>query len=293
MKFLIITPVFNGERFIAEAIESVLSQEGEFEIEYRVLDGGSNDRTVEIIRLYAEAIERGSRTIRCAKVTMFYSSQKDAGMYSAINRGFSEGVGDVLAWINADDVYLPGAFAAMANVFGRHPEVSWVKGVTSYIDEASKVRERGRCFLYDQEWLKRGVYGTGAYFVQQDSVFWRYSLWKKHGPILNSLQLAGDYFLWTRFALSAPLISVDFPVSCFRKVKGQLSESSARYHAECKKVLPGDTILGLKFRIFRKIELFSPIFFRRWLFMLIFPKLKFEVVVDTEIRHHPYYLFTD
>ncbi|HEY4500327.1 MAG TPA: glycosyltransferase, partial [Candidatus Paceibacterota bacterium] len=100
MKFSIVTPVYNGQAHIRETIESVLSQEGDFEIEYFIMDGGSTDATVEIVLEYAS---------RDKRVSVF--SEKDSGMYDAVNKGFFKATGDVYAYINSDDVYEPGAFA--------------------------------------------------------------------------------------------------------------------------------------------------------------------------------------
>ncbi len=242
MRFSIVTPSFNGARFLRETIESVVSQEGPFHIEYIVVDNRSTDGTVDILSEYERTLS--SRPARCRGVAFRWSSEGDGGMYDALNRGFSRATGDVYAWINADDVYLPGAFAAVAATLGRYPHIRWLKGVTSYIDEASAVRAWGKCTLYDREWIRRGIYGREAYFIQQDSVFWAADLWREAGGIDPRLNLAGDYFLWIAFSRIAPLHSLNYRVSCFRARSGQMSRDLERYLRECDLVKPRDHSLA-------------------------------------------------
>ena len=131
-----------------------------------------------------------------------------------------------------------GALAAVAQVFERYPRVEWLKGVTSYIDEASRVYEAGRCYLYHQPWIARGVYGRELHFIQQDSCFWRSTLYRRAGGIDQSLRLAGDYDLWIKFARSARLWSMNRAVSAFRSRQGQLSRDMTSYLAECDRTSP-------------------------------------------------------
>ena len=165
-------------------------------------------------------------------------------MYDAINRGFALATGDVYAWINADDVYLPGAFGAVAETFRRYPHIRWLKGITSYIDESSAIREWGKCNLYDRGWIRDGIYGREAYFIQQDSVFWNADLWREAGGIDARLKMAGDYFLWIAFSRYAPLYSLNYRVSCFRTREGQMSREFGCYRRECDLVKPREDSLA-------------------------------------------------
>jgi hypothetical protein len=175
----------------------------------------------------------------------------------------------VLAWINADDIYLPGAFEMVARVFTTMPDVKWLKGVTSYIDERGEVSP-GRCYLYARNLIRSGLYGREAYFIQQDSVFWRADLWKESGGLDQSFRLAGDYELWMRFAEREALYTLKAPVSCFRKVFGQLSESLSAYREEQTRIrCPNNPRLVLLRRFFVSIEPKLP----NWLNSLIFRTL--------------------
>ncbi len=277
MKFSIITPSYNSEEFIAETIESVISQEGDFHIEYIVVDNCSKDRTADIVRSYAELLQKRQYPVKCNSIKVRLLSQKDNGMYAAVNQGFSLATGDIFAWINADDVYLPQAFDVVDRVFRTYSDVKWVKGITSYIDRFSKVYEVGQCYLYDREWIRKGVYGRDAYFIQQDSVFWRSELWKAVGYIRPQIKLAGDFFLWARFAEYADLYSVKAYVSCFRKVEGQLSEHISAYKEECNRISPGDETLK------RNVEKYLnkpriPEILHLLAYLLRFPRKKYNLI---------------
>lgn len=236
MKFSIVTPSRNCEKYIAETMDSVLSQKGDFEIEYIVMDGASTDRTFEIVKAYERRMAEGACPTVCAKVTFRSKSEPDGGMYDAINKGFAMADGDVFAYLNSDDVYLPGALQSVAGVFKNFPEIQWLKGITSYIGEDSRITSRGKCYLYDRDWIRRGVYGREAYFIQQESVFWRAALWHKAAPIDIRYDLAGDYYLWTRFAAFADLVSMKREVSCFRDHPGQLSKNFSVYMEQVKQI---------------------------------------------------------
>ncbi len=250
MKFSIVTPAHNAERWIRETIESVLSQRGDFSIEYILCDGGSTDTTPEIIQEYVDKIQHGTIRIACHAVTIRWSSQRDGGMYEAINRGFSTATGDVYAWINADDRYEPEAFHHIQTALEAHPEIRWIKGMTQTIDEHGSVVRPGTCHLYYQDWLRQGLYGQEAYYVEQDSVFWTAALWKEIGAIPPELRFAGDYWLWIQFARLAPLWSLQALVSSFRKRHGQLSRDIARYKTEQHAIRPKRTLLAWCARLF-------------------------------------------
>lgn len=266
MKFSIVTPSFNSERFITETIESVISQKGDFELEYIIIDGGSTDETVNIIKKYERQVRTDGRSIDFKWV-----SEKDGGMYDAINKGFEMATGDIYAWINADDMYMQGAFEVIAGVFKTYPDVKWVKGITSYMDEASTVYQKGLCFMYEQKWIQQGIYGREAYFIQQDSVFWRSDLWKSAGGIDPGLKMAGDYSLWIKFAQHAPLYTVKAYVSCFRRVTGQLSQDFKSYLKEYEKIpLPySRNFLRRKIKIFFTYEPKIHAQFLKWLFYVV------------------------
>ena len=120
-KLSIVTPSFNQGRFLEETILSVLNQEYP-NLEYIIIDGGSTDETVDVIRRYEDRIN-------------FWVSEKDRGQVHAINKGIEKTTGDIFGFINSDDVYLPGTFAAVASYFESHPRCEWVCGDTIMFGE--------------------------------------------------------------------------------------------------------------------------------------------------------------
>src|ERR1035437_9764873 len=105
----IVTPSYNQGEFLAETIESVISQEGEFHIDYIIVDGASTDTSVEIIRHYDELLNERNWSIKCCGIRFRWTSGKDKGQTDALMKGFRIAKGDVYAWLNSDDTYLPGA----------------------------------------------------------------------------------------------------------------------------------------------------------------------------------------
>lgn len=279
MKFSIVTPSYNSARFIRETIHSVLSQHGEFNIEYFVIDNCSTDTTREIVEEFQTLLKTGEYPLDCNGVELHFISESDTGMYDAINKGFSNASGDIYAWINADDIYLPGAFATMVKVFSNYPDIHWAKGVTSYMTEESSIWRAGKCLLYAQDWIKSGIYGRDHYFIQQDSVFWRAWLWQHCGGIDTSFKRAGDYYLWVKLAELTPLVTVASWVSCFRRVECQLSRDLAAYRKEARIISPGDDNLSCKARLFFRFENRFIAFLRPYLYRLLLGRDDYSMVL--------------
>jgi glycosyltransferase involved in cell wall biosynthesis len=201
----IITPSYNQAPFLEETIRSVLSQEYP-DLEYIIVDGGSTDGSVEIIQRYAGRLA-------------WWVSEKDRGQADAINKGFARATGEIVAWLNSDDYYLPGAIQAAVMELQNHPEAGMVFGDVVSIDGAGvpfNVMTFGDWGL--EELLQFNIIG-------QPSVFARRSVLEKAGPLDLSLDLLLDVELWMRVALVAPI----------RYVPGG-RWSAARFHAGAKNV---------------------------------------------------------
>jgi glycosyltransferase involved in cell wall biosynthesis len=250
MKFSIITPVYNGEKYLEETIQSVLLQEGDFEIEYIIQDGKSEDKTMEVVKKYDALLKEKKYPLKCKGITFLWFSEKDNGMYDAINKGFRHATGDIYAYINADDFYLPQAFSSVSKVFEKYKDILWAKGITDYLGKGATTPAKGTCFLYNQKWIQRGIYGRNAHFIHQDSVFWKAELWKKSGEIKNTLRYAGDYYLWLQFAKYASLYSVNKEVSCFRTRERQLTEEMTKYRDEQASLSKERGFLNFKIKLF-------------------------------------------
>lgn len=250
MKISIVTPCFNTGKYIAETIESVLSQKGDFELEYIIVDGGSTDGTIDTIKKYEKEVS--SR--HASRVNLYRVSEPDKGMYDAINKGFSMASGDIFAWINSDDIYYPEAFKKVTEVFNKYDDIMWLAANSNTISENSEVVKKGKCLFYNREWLQKGFYGYVAPFVEQETVFFRKELWQRVGKFDINYKLAGDYWLWMQFAKFEELYSLDFLTSAFRQRKGQLSGDKERYRREMDNIKQENYFIEFFVKIFFKFE---------------------------------------
>lgn len=181
MLISIVTPSYNQGRYIEETIQSVLSQDYP-QIEYLIFDGGSTDQTLDILRKYEHRLAG-------------WVSEKDQGQTDAINKGFAKANGEVLAWLNSDDTYEPGAISAVIDYLQQNPEVGMVYGDCNYINETGKVIGKFNAAQTSYRLLRRGYT-----HIPQQTMFFRAELWKEVGPLDPSFYFAMDYDLWTRLA---------------------------------------------------------------------------------------------
>ena len=182
----IITPSFNQARYIEATIQSVLGQDYP-RIEYIVIDGGSSDGTVDLLKKYEHKLA-------------YWVSEKDKGQTDAINKGFARATGDILAWINSDDTYEPGAIAAAVKYLQEHPEAGMVYADCNFINEDGRVIGRFGSAQTDYRLLRQGYV-----HIPQQTMFFRADLWKQVGPLDPSFYFAMDYDLWTRIAARSPI----------------------------------------------------------------------------------------
>ena len=241
------------ETWVAETIESVLSQEGDFEIEYILSDGGSTDKTVTIFEDYKTRLERGDIAIKCKGIVMRTYSEKDKGTFDAINKGFGRATGDLYSWCDADNIYMPGAFEGLRKIFESDNEIQWVKGYSSTMDEAGNLLYIKQGGIYRQDWLKDCVYGMESYFVAADTVFYTSNLWKQVGPIPDHFRCSGELWLWRELAKKTPLWSANLHVTRYRKRSGGLSRNIANCKKEQWEIRPKRTWRAWSARLF-----FSP-----------------------------------
>lgn len=256
-------------------MESVLSQKGDFEIEYVIADGGSTDNTIALVKEYEAKIKSGHYSGLCNKITFKWFSEKDRGMYDAITKGLEKTTGDIQAYINADDMYLAGAFQKVIEVLNVFPDIEWLKGINTTGDESGKIIESGSCLIYRQDWIEKGIYGRYSSFIHQDSVFWKKSLWDKAKPNIQSYRLAGDYAIWIYFSRYAKLWSFNKQVSVFRRRPGQLSLQTDKYRAEQEQISKHSPFvekrLLLHFYLRKIFKLSANNILARITFILLFP----------------------
>ncbi|TZG27947.1 glycosyltransferase [Sphingomonas montanisoli] len=239
----LITPVFNGSEYIDDTIQSVLSQSGDFILRYHVQDGGSNDDTLTKLAEWKSRIESGSWPQFCRKIVFTFATERDGGMYDAINKGFSAALPDgdnvLMGWIAADDRVAPGAFATIFNVKRQFPEIELLGGRTSLLDVSGSILGVGAIRGFSRACVAAGLHdGRTMPFIMQEGTFWFSRLWKLIGGRLDPrFRLAGDWDLWRRMAQHAPYFSIDSVLGFHRRRPGQLSEQMGRYYAEIDDVL--------------------------------------------------------
>lgn len=213
----IVTPVYNGAAHIRECIESVLNQDYP-NLQYIIIDGGSTDGTQEIVREYGNRIS-------------LFISEPDHGMYDAIAKGFELASGEVLAYLNADDMYEPGGLLRVGEYFRDHPRAMVVYHEDTVAFDNWKVPNNGRRRA-DLIALLKGL------ILFQDGVFFRRQAYWRAGGLNRSLKLAGDWDLWARMARYYPLHRAPGHVSTFRIRPGQLSNNMGGYVAEIEQERP-------------------------------------------------------
>jgi len=177
----IITPSFNQGPFLEATILSVLEQDYE-NIEYIVIDGGSSDNSIEIIQKYSDRIA-------------YWVSEKDRGQTEAINKGFARAHGSILAWLNSDDTYNPGAVSEAVEFLTTHPDIGLAYGDLNFIDEQDRIVGKFAAAQTDLRKLRRGYV-----HIPQPAAFFRAADWQKVGPLDPSFFFAMDYDLWVRLA---------------------------------------------------------------------------------------------
>lgn len=188
----ITTPSCNQGEFLAETIESVIGQAGEFAIDYIIVDGASTDNSLDIITHYDTLLQRGEWPIKCRGITFRWQSEKDRGQTDALMKGFRQATGGILAWLNSDDTYLPGALQTAAGFFRDNPDTGLLYGDAYYCNPTGTIIGRYRTEEFDLDTL------ASFNFICQPSAFFRRDVFETVGGLDESLHFAMDYDLWIR-----------------------------------------------------------------------------------------------
>ncbi|MEJ7804266.1 MAG: glycosyltransferase family 2 protein [Candidatus Limnocylindria bacterium] len=224
----VVTPCLNAAATIGECLASVRSQDHPL-VEHVVVDGGSTDGTVEMLQ-------------RAEGVT--WVSEPDGGRADAANKGVAMSSGEVVAWLNADDRYEPGALRAVAEAFAASPGAMWATGYCRIIDaEGNEIRRP--VTRYKNVLLRRwslGLYLTQN-FVSDPATFVRRAAFDRVGPISSRWRWSHDYDLWLRVAALGPPLVIERELACFRMAAGSLSmtgfEGQFREHTEVARLHGG------------------------------------------------------
>lgn len=210
----VVTPSLNQGEFLEATLCSVISQQYPA-LEYIVVDGGSTDGSVGIIERYEADITH-------------WISEPDRGHADALNKGFARTTGEIMCWINSSDLHYPWTLATVAEIFTQFPQVEWISGTGSMFDEDGRLRvvvSSPGVNLYD---ILAGDYRG----IQQESVFWRRSLWERAGGRLDeSLTYAADLDLWLRFFRHAQLYQVGTLLGGFRVHEDRLGKAGGDMYA--------------------------------------------------------------
>ena len=198
MKLSIVTPSYNQAEYLEATMSSVLDQ-GYSDLEYIVVDAGSTDGSVDIIRDRADRLA-------------YWVSEPDDGHADGLNKGFAHTSGEIMAWINSSDLYYPWTLETVAEVFRHVPEAQWITGIPSHFGVCGGPRS-----VSPATWNLFDILSGRYRWIQQESVFWRRSLWERAGGTLNGdLRYACDFELWLRFFREAPLFHVGTILGAFR-----------------------------------------------------------------------------
>jgi glycosyltransferase involved in cell wall biosynthesis len=228
-RFTIVTPSLNQAAYVGQTIDSVVTQEGDFEIEYFVMDGGSTDGSIDVIRRRAGEVRSGAFPRRCASVSMHWLSEPDRGQADAINKGLRRGTGGILSYLNSDDRYQQGAFAKVAATFAAHPEADFVYGDGDVIDEEGNVRWAWLSRPYDHGVMTSYHYLWNDFtdYILQQATFWRRRVVDRIGDFDESFHFALDVEYWVRAGqVGMRLHHIREKLGQFRMMKGTKSLSS-------------------------------------------------------------------
>jgi glycosyltransferase involved in cell wall biosynthesis len=210
-KISIVTPSFNSSKYIKFTVDSVLSQNYP-SLEYIIFDAKSTDGTIDILKEYNDSI--------------IWVSEKDNGQSDAINKGFMRSSGDIVAWINSNDIYLSNCFFKVAKIFKDHPDVDFIFAEAILINESGdKIGNYSEGGNIETKLKMNTVFNghlnkllnTSAGWIPQQTTFWRRYIFDKVGYLDPSLHYAMDYDYWLRIGKQSKILYVNDTFAAYRK----------------------------------------------------------------------------
>ena len=208
----VVTPVYNSAPYIRETIESVLGQKYP-NLQYIIVDGGSTDGTMDIVNEYRD---------RLSEVI----SERDSGMYDAIGKGFDRATGEIICYLNADDLFESGGLQRIGEYFRDHPKTQILYHEDTVLFDGWLFPNAAQPPRMDRLFI------IGGHILFQDGVFFRKLVYERAGGLNRIMRRAGDWDLWVRLGGVAKFVRGEAHQSCFRVVPGQLSGDMAAYNAE-------------------------------------------------------------
>jgi len=253
-KFTIITPCKNSEELISETIYSVLNQsifkKNKAQLEYIIIDGKSNDHTIEIIK-------------KIDHKNIFLFSENDSNMCEALARGIKRGSGNIFAYINAGDIYYHKAFEIVDTIMYQE-KIKWITGCKITYNENSEITNLYTPYKYRRLLLQNGIYGRYLPFLQQESTFWKKELNSYLDlNFLKTIKYCGDNYIWSKFSEKNDVYIINTFLSGFKFHNNQLSSHKEKnktfYELENKKIFKLKFIKKIKILLFVIID--SPFWF--------------------------------
>ena len=232
MKISIIIASYNKGKSIEQTIQSVISQQY-LDYELIIFDACSNDETEGVLEKYKNN----------PNIKIFI--EKDRGPADALNKGFSLATGEIMTFINADDILMPGSLENVARIFEKYGFVEWLTGKPTAFAEKGIVLYSGFVVPYPQRMIRKGIFdGRSGNFIQQEGTFWRKSLWEKSGcKIREDLLYLFDFELWVRFATNAKLYMVNASTGAFRHGDNLLRKNPNGYYEEIDRIIEHRSLL--------------------------------------------------
>jgi glycosyltransferase involved in cell wall biosynthesis len=226
----IVTPSLNQGSFIEETIVSILSQQYP-KLEYIIADGGSTDNTLDVLKKYSGQVQ--------------WYSKKDKGQTDAINTALRMATGEIVAYLNADDIFLPGSLLKVAEIFAQQQNIQWLTGQCRIIDENGKdirsvISLYKNLLLYSRSY--QGLLVTN--YISQPATFWRRSLLESCGMLDESLHYVMDYEYWLRLWKTAPPFILHQDLAGFRIQSNSKTTSAGHlddYIAEEQRIIARHT----------------------------------------------------
>jgi glycosyltransferase involved in cell wall biosynthesis len=203
MRISVVTPSYNQAQYLEQTILSVIGQDYPL-VEYIVIDGGSTDGSVDIIRRYESHLA-------------YWVSEKDSGQTDAVAKGFEKSTGDILCWLNSDDVFLPGALSRVARYFVTNPDTETLCGGAYYIDRHGAPILSPFCYSYgDRATFNQFRFTGGQGLVFQQATFWKRNAYEAVGGVNRDLVFIMDLDLFIRLARRKPFARTKELLACFR-----------------------------------------------------------------------------
>lgn len=205
----IVTPVFNGRQYLEQTVQSVLGQ-SYANIEYIIIDGGSTDGTLDIIKKYQDRID-------------FWASEPDQGMYDAVNKGLKRAAGEIVAYLNADDLYYSDTVKQAVEFLLAHPSTDLVYGDCDFIGPDGR-------FLYTYRYPgfnQSSFVAMSTSTIPQQSSFWRKSLHEKIGYFDVNLKMCGDFDFYAKAGQVARIEHIRRPLAQFRIHESSLTSQKS------------------------------------------------------------------